>query len=153
MFNLLRKLMLGTVVALLAISAYAAEPDNQLEANKAAALGFYDQAFNGKDPEGAVGKYVGGYYRQHNPHAADGPEAFIAFVKWYTTEHPELRVDFKRVIAEGDLVVVHCHITTSPEARGDAVMDIFRFEDGKIVEHWDVVQPVPEESMNDNTMF
>jgi predicted SnoaL-like aldol condensation-catalyzing enzyme len=133
--------------------ALAAESTDRLEANKAAVQAFYDLAFNGKDPQGAVDRYVGDEYRQHNPFAGDGPQAFIDFVTAYTTEHPELRVEFKRCIAEGDLVVVHCNIKLKPEERGDAVMDIFRLADGKIVEHWDVVQPVPEQSANDNTMF
>jgi predicted SnoaL-like aldol condensation-catalyzing enzyme len=123
------------------------------EDNKTKVRDYYDLAFNQRRPEEAVEKYVGGYYRQHNPQAGDGPEAFIAFVKWFTETYPLLRVDFKRVIGEGDYVVTHCHITTSPEDRGTAVMDIFRLENGKIVEHWDVLQPVPETAANDNTMF
>ena len=85
--------------------------------------------------------------------AGDGPEPFISFVKWITTENPKLRFDFKRFVAEGDLVVVHSHLRPSPDARGTAVMDIFRLENGKIVEHWDVLQIVPETSANANTMF
>lgn len=85
--------------------------------------------------------------------AGDGPEPFIGFVKWFTSENPELRVEFKRFIAEGDLVVVHCHIIPAPGARGTAAIDIFRLHDGKIVEHWDVIQEVPEKAANANTMF
>lgn len=124
-----------------------------LAANKAAVRGFYDQAFNGQDPQGAVDKYVGAYYRQHNPMAGDGAEAFVEFVTAYTAANPDLSVEFKRFIAEGDLVVVHCNIRLTADDPGSAVMDIFRLEDGKIVEHWDVVQPVPAEAANGNTMF
>jgi predicted SnoaL-like aldol condensation-catalyzing enzyme len=114
---------------------------------------YYELAFNEGKPEEAVAKYQGDRYIQHNPQAADGPEAFIGFVNWYRGEHPELHVDIKRTVAEGDLVMTHGLITTSPEDRGTAAADIFRLEDGKIVEHWDVLQPVPEKAENDNTMF
>jgi predicted SnoaL-like aldol condensation-catalyzing enzyme len=101
-----------------------------------------------------VARYVGPVYIQHNPQAADGAQAFIDFVKFYTGQNPQLHVDIKRVIAECDLVVTHSNIKTSPDVRGDAVADIFRIDKhGKIVEHWDVIQPVPETSANDNTMF
>jgi predicted SnoaL-like aldol condensation-catalyzing enzyme len=126
---------------------------SNIETNKASVKAFYDLAFNQRQPEEAVRQYVGASYRQHNPMAGDGPEPFIGFVKWFTSENPELRVEFKRFIAEGDLVVVHSHMIPAPGARGTAVMDIFRLDDGKIVEHWDVVQEVPEKAANANTMF
>jgi predicted SnoaL-like aldol condensation-catalyzing enzyme len=100
-----------------------------------------------------VKRYAGSYYRQHNPNAGDGTEPFIGFVKWITGANPQLRVDFKRFIAEDDLVVVHSHNVPVPGTKGRAVIDIFRLEDGKIVEHWDVVQEVPETAKNANTMF
>ena len=123
------------------------------EQNKAIIREFYDLAFNQRQPEAAVAKHVGGMYRQHNPMAGDGPGPFIGFVKWFTGENPQMRFDFKRFIADGDLVAVHSHLRLSPEARGTAVMDIFRLENGKIVEHWDVLQEVPETAENQNTMF
>jgi len=124
-----------------------------LETNKQTVRAYYERAFNEGDPEDAVERYMGSRYIQHNPRAADGPEAFIGFVKWYRGEFPQLAVEIKRMIAEGDLVVTHGVIKTSPEDRGTAAVDIFRLEDGKIVEHWDVLQPVPETAENDNTMF
>jgi predicted SnoaL-like aldol condensation-catalyzing enzyme len=114
---------------------------------------YYELAFNDGRPEEAAAKYLGDRYIQHNPQAADGPDAFIGFVNWYRSEFPELHVEIKRTVAEGDLVVTHGVIKTSPEDRGTAAADIFRLEDGKIVEHWDVLQPVPESAENDNTMF
>jgi predicted SnoaL-like aldol condensation-catalyzing enzyme len=117
-------------------------------------VAYYTTAFNDKKPEEAVAKYGGPVYIQHNPLAADGFQAFIDFVKAYTGANPQLHVDIKRVIGECDLVVTHSHITTSPSDRGQAVADIFRLNrKGKVVEHWDVIQPVPETSANDNTMF
>ncbi|MCB1218718.1 nuclear transport factor 2 family protein [bacterium] len=125
----------------------------RLDANRETVLAYYDLSFNQGEPEKACELYQGEHYIQHNPHAADGAEAFIAFVNWFRGEHPELHMEFVRTIAEGDLVLTHSHQTLFPGDRGTAVMDIFRLEDGKIVEHWDVVQPVPEEAANDNTMF
>jgi predicted SnoaL-like aldol condensation-catalyzing enzyme len=123
------------------------------EAHKQTVVAYYTLAFNDKQPEEAVARYVGDRYIQHNPQAPDGPEAFIAFVRGFAGQFPELNIEIKRVIAEGDLVMTHGLITTSPDDRGTAAADIFRLENGKIVEHWDVVQPVPETAANDNTMF
>jgi predicted SnoaL-like aldol condensation-catalyzing enzyme len=126
---------------------------NETEHNKESVKAFYDLAFNQKQPEEAVKRYMGSYYRQHNPNAGDGAEPFIGFVKWITGANAALRVEFKRLIAEGDLVVVHSHNIPVPGTRGKAVIDIFRLENGKIVEHWDVLQEVPETAKNENTMF
>jgi predicted SnoaL-like aldol condensation-catalyzing enzyme len=126
----------------------------KLDRNKANVVAYYTTAFNHKNPELAVAKYGGPVYIQHNPQAADGFDAFIAFVKSYTQQFPQLHVDIKRVIGECNMVVTHSHITTSPDDRGNAVADFFRLNrKGKVVEHWDVIQPVPETSANDNTMF
>ncbi|HYF11042.1 MAG TPA: nuclear transport factor 2 family protein [Actinomycetota bacterium] len=120
-----------------------------LEANKQAVRSFYELSFNGKEPEEAVARYVGDRYVQHNPQAADGPEAFIGFVRAF----PELSVEIKRIVAEGDIVVTHGVVKFSADDRGTVAADLFRLEDGKIVEHWDVLQPFPEESANDHPMF
>ena len=125
-----------------------------LERNKANAVAYYETAFNDKKPEEAVAKYGGPVYIQHNPQAADGFQAFIDFVNFFTTQNPQLHVDIKRVIGECNMVVTHSHLTLSPSDRGSAVADIFRLNrQGKVVEHWDVIQPVPETSANNNTMF
>jgi predicted SnoaL-like aldol condensation-catalyzing enzyme len=125
-----------------------------IEANKRNVIAYYERAFNDHEPEDAVERYVGSEYIQHNPMAPDGTDAFIAFVRGYVEQFPELRVEIKRAIAEGDLVMTHGLLKTSPDDRGTAAADIFRVdENGKIVEHWDVLQPVPETSANDNTMF
>jgi predicted SnoaL-like aldol condensation-catalyzing enzyme len=126
----------------------------QVQRNKATVVAYYTTAFNDKKPEEAVAKYGGPVYIQHNPQAGDGFPAFIAFVKSFTTQFPQLHVDIKRVIGECNLVVTHSHITTSPQDLGQAVADIFRLNGkGKIVEHWDVIQAVPATSANNNTMF
>jgi predicted SnoaL-like aldol condensation-catalyzing enzyme len=127
--------------------------NEQLERNKRLVREYYELAFNEKKPEEAVAKYQGSYYRQHNPQAADGGQPFIGFVHYMMQTYPEMHMGIKRMVAEGDLVVTHSHLVRGPGDRGQAVMDIFRLEDGKIVEHWDVLQDVPEKSENNNSMF
>jgi predicted SnoaL-like aldol condensation-catalyzing enzyme len=124
------------------------------EQNKQNVIGFYTLAFNEKKPDEAVERYIGSEYIQHNPQAPDGADAFIQFVKAFTGQFPELMVEIKRAIAEGDLVMTHGLLKTSSDDRGTAAADIFRLdENGKIVEHWDVLQPMPETSANDHPMF
>ena len=122
-----------------------------LEQNKRTVVEYYELAFNGKEPEQAVERYVGDRYIQHNPQAPDGPEAFIGFVEAF----PDVHVDIRRVLGDGDMVVTHSLIKFSPQdAGGTVAADFFRLDrDGKIVEHWDVLQPFPEESANDHPMF
>jgi predicted SnoaL-like aldol condensation-catalyzing enzyme len=127
--------------------------DDQLEANKSIVREWQELALNQRKPEEAVAKYLGPHYRQHNPGAADGAEPFIAFVKRFAQTFPDFRMESKRIIAEGNYVVLHSQLIRKPGDRGMAVVDIFRLENGKIVEHWDVVQEVPETSANNNTMF
>lgn len=120
--------------------------------NKQTVVAYLEQALNQKKPAEAADAYLGPDYIQHNPQVADGAEAFVGFVTGFTQQFPDLHLDIRRVIAEGDLVVTHGLLTVAPGDRGTAVMDLFRLEDGKIVEHWDVLQPVPEDAANANAM-
>lgn len=127
--------------------------DDSEEANKEAVVAFYEMTFIDHKPEEAADKYIGDEYIQHNPNLPDGKKPFVDFFTGFFEKNPDARNEIKRVIAEDDLVVLHVHSKAGKDDSGRAVMDIFRLEDGLIVEHWDVMQPVPEESANDNTMF
>ncbi|UYV38633.1 ester cyclase [Rhodobacteraceae bacterium D3-12] len=123
------------------------------EQNKANAMAFYDMMFNQCAPREAITQYAGDSYIQHNPHVGDGKEAFIAYFEEMARDYPGKSVRFVRAIAENDLVVLHCH-QVWPNSDDYAGIDIFRFDDnGKVVEHWDVLQVITGTSANDNGLF
>ena len=124
-----------------------------LETNKKVVIDFYNKAFNEHKPTEAMQLFVGEKYIQHNPFVADGKKPFIDFFLDFYKKHPTAHADIKRVITEGNLVVLHVHSTLDEKDRGRAVMDIFRVENEKIIEHWDVGQVIPEKPANPNTMF
>jgi len=127
--------------------------NHDTEKNKKNAIAFYDLMFNKCKPAEAVEKYVGDRYIQHNPEVADGTQAFIAYFEKMGAQYPGKRVEFKRAVAGENLVVLHCH-QSWPGERDYAGMDIFRFDErGKIVEHWDVLQVIPDKMAHENGMF
>ena len=124
----------------------------QQEANKKNVVEFYEKALNQKDFD-AASRYLGPRYTQHNPVAADGAEGLKAFVQFLRDKFPDSHSEIKRVFADGDYVMVHVHAIREPGTRGRAIIDIFKLENGKIVEHWDVAQDIPEKAANQNGMF
>ncbi|CAN0645125.1 nuclear transport factor 2 family protein [Burkholderia cepacia] len=149
--------MAAALFAVSAAHAMAAGPtdartDAQQEANRRTVLEFYEKGLNEKDADGALA-YVGDRYVQHNPNAADVRDGFRQFVAFLRDKYPRSHSEIKRSFVDGDYVILHVHAVREPGTRGSAIMDIFRLENGKIVEHWDVNQPVPEQAANGNTMF
>jgi predicted SnoaL-like aldol condensation-catalyzing enzyme len=147
----MRTIIIGIIGMLLASPAFAADAATQ-EANKKTVLEFYEQGLNRKDFDAAV-KFIGPRYVQHNPTAPDGLEGFKAFLGFLREKFPDSHSEIKRVFADGDYVILHVHSVREKGSRGRAIVDIFKLEDGKIVEHWDVVQDIPEKSVNTNGMF
>jgi len=132
-------------------SSFATERSKQ-EVNKRIVTSFYQKALNEKNFEAAK-KYLGDRYVQHNPNAADGREGLEAYIRFLKKNYPNSKSEIKRVFADGDYVILHVHSVRAPGQRGRAIVDIFKIVKGKIVEHWDVVQEIPEKSANSNGMF
>lgn len=152
--------MIRTMIAIgfLALVAAAipqaqAADARQMETNKKNVVEFYNAVLNEKDFEKAS-KYVGATYIQHNPIGADGLDGIKGFINFLKEKFLQNKSEIKRVFADGNYVIVHVHAVREPGTRGNAIFDLFRLDDnGKIVEHWDAVQPIPEKSLNNNTMF
>jgi predicted SnoaL-like aldol condensation-catalyzing enzyme len=141
------------VVLVLSAPQASAADAKQMEINKKNVVEFYNAALNEKDFEKAS-KYLGATYIQHNPTAPDGPEGLKGFIAFLRDKFPNNKSEIKRVFADGNFVIVHVHAVREPGTRGNAIIDIFRLDDaGKVVEHWDAVQPIPEKAANSNGMF
>ncbi|MBR0751706.1 ester cyclase [Bradyrhizobium jicamae] len=141
---------LAAATAAGATPAHAA--DDVREANKRTVLAFYDAALNRSNIDEAAA-YLGPHFIQHNPRSKDGVEGFRALFQDLKTQFPGVRADVKRAFSDGDFVVLHVHAKLQPEDLGLAIVDMFRLEGGKIVEHWDVRQAIPETAANANGMF
>jgi predicted SnoaL-like aldol condensation-catalyzing enzyme len=148
------RIIIAGLVGLLTFAASPASATDAAtqEANKKTVLEFYEKGLNQKDFEAAA-TFIGPRYVQHNPTAPDGPEGFKAFLGFLREKFPDSHSEIKRVFADGDYVILHVHSVREKGSRGRAIVDIFKLENGKIVEHWDVVQDVPEKSVNTNGMF
>ena len=130
----------------------AASEAARLARNKQLVLALYQKLIGEKDFEGAR-RYMGDGYRQHAPYAADGHEGVRAWLEGFKAAFPNHRYEIKKVLAEGDMVVLHLHGMNGPNPHGESVVDFFRVENGKVVEHWDVIQPIPDSADNANSMF
>jgi len=133
-------------------AAYACSDEKQQAINKQNVVAFYNEVINNKN-FAAASAYLGSRYTQHNPTAADGPEGLKAFIQYLRDNYPKAHSDIKRVFASGNYVILQVHSVREPGTRGRAIFDLFKLEKGKIVEHWDAVQEIPEKSANVNTMF
>ena len=127
--------------------------DSKLDRNKRNVLAFYEAGINNKDFDAAA-QLIGDRYVQHNPAIADGAAGFKGRVDYIKETFPQLRAEVKNIFADGDYVIAHVHGVRVPGQRGTAIVDIFRLdEEGKLIEHWDVMQDIPEKAENANGMF
>lgn len=150
-----KSILLGLTLALvgcLPMGTSLAAGTPHFKNNKAAAEYFWNEVFN-KHDTAVIDTMVGPKYKQHSPEFADGKQAFKDGVTGFLKTYPDSSAVIKHIGADGDLVFIHNHIKLNKEDRGQAAVDIFRIKDGKIVEHWDVIQDIPEKTANDNTMF
>jgi len=147
-----RSAMLWALVASFVLSGSAFGESDQQATNKKAVVAFYEAGINRKD-FAAASQYLGPRYTQHNPNAADGPEGFKRCIEFLREKFPAAHSEIKKVFADGDYVILHVHAVREPGTRGNAIVDIFKLENGKIVEHWDVIQPIPEQAANNNGIF
>lgn len=125
--------------------------NQNLETNKKLVLAFYQKMFGDKDLS-AVDEYIVSDYIQHNPTVADGAEAFKEAAKKWFAGQPKTKIDVQHIGADGDFVFIHLK-NKNPDGSLKSTMDIFRIENNKIVEHWDVNQDVPANAANDHPMF
>ena len=140
------------MMGLVFLTGQTTAAETQQERNKRMVVEFYEKAINQKD-FAAASKYLGPQYIQHNPKAADGPEGLKAYLEFLKEKFPNSHSEIKQVFADGNYVILHVHAVRVPGTRGSAIVDIFRLEHGKVVEHWDVIQEIPETSANSNGMF
>jgi len=150
-----RSAMLWALVASFVLSGSAFGESDQQATNKKAVVAFYEAGINRKD-FAAASQYLGPRYTQHNPNAADGPEGFKRFIEFLREKFPAAHSEIKKVFADGDYVILHVHAVREPGTRGNAIVDIFKLENGKVVEHWDVIQEIPVAlfpPLNDNGLF
>jgi len=137
---------------LVASAAPARPRATETERNRAIVTAFADQFYGRRDVAGAFATFVVPDYVQHNPGLPDGRDAAVAALAPKFAARGA-RFDVKRIIVDGDMAVIHLHGRTDPATAGGAVADIYRLKDGKIVEHWDVIQPIPATSRNPHPMF
>lgn len=135
-----------------AVEATSASKSNLTETNKRNVETFWNGVFNQHDVS-FVDTYVGTVYIQHSPGFKDGKDSFKSAISGYLVQFPHSSAEIKRIVSDKDYVFIHNHVKLNPDDAGQAAVDIFRVKDGKIIEHWDVLQDIPENTENNNTMF
>ncbi|MBN9228480.1 MULTISPECIES: ester cyclase [Legionella] len=148
----MKKILMSLITGSLLIHSIAAVAGAIQEANKQIVTQFYQKALNEKDFDAAQ-NYLGAWYIQHNPLAQDGIDGLKNYINYLKKTYPQSHSEIKRILADGDYVIVHVHSVLEPGTQGRAIVDIFRLENNKIYEHWDVIQPIPAEAANSNGMF
>ncbi|MCW8398601.1 ester cyclase [Legionella sp. PATHC038] len=148
----MKKILLSLITGGLLIHSISGVAGSLQETNKHIVSQFYQKALNEKDFDAAQ-NYLGAWYIQHNPMAQDGIEGLKNYINYLKNTYPQSHSEIKRILADGDYVIVHVHSVLEPGTKGRAIMDIFRLENNKIYEHWDVIQSIPAESANSNGMF
>jgi predicted SnoaL-like aldol condensation-catalyzing enzyme len=150
---MLKKIIATMVISTFTIGSHAVYAENkELQDNKEIATKFFESIVNEKDFDSAS-QYLGPWYIEHDPDGTDGPSGLKAYIQFLRDTFPNSHVEIKRVIADGDYVIFHVHSILTPGTRGQAIVDIFRLKNHKVVEHWDVTQEIPEKSANPNGMF
>ncbi|WP_333803840.1 nuclear transport factor 2 family protein [Sulfurospirillum sp.] len=152
MLKLISTALIASFVALVPAATASDNTHAKEETNRQIVLDFYEKALNQKNLDAAM-PYLGNRYTQHNPNVKDGPDGLSNYIVFLREKFPQSHSEIKRSFAEGDYVILHVHAVREPGTLGRAIIDIFKLENGKIVEHWDVAQAVPEKSENNNTMF
>jgi predicted SnoaL-like aldol condensation-catalyzing enzyme len=148
----MKNIFITVLMALFMTQPAFATNNKQAEVNKQNVIEFYNAVVNKKDYTTAS-QYLGSRYTQHNPTAADGPEGLKQFIQFLNDKFPQSHSEIKQVYSDGDYVILHVHSVRTPQTLGRAIVDIFKLENHKIVEHWDVIQDIPEKSANQNGMF
>ncbi|MCW8408588.1 ester cyclase [Legionella sp. PATHC035] len=148
----MKKILMSLITSGLLIHSISGVAGSLQERNKHTVSQFYQKALNEKDFDAAQ-NYLGAWYIQHNPMAQDGIEGLKNYINYLKNTYPQSHSEIKRILADGDYVIVHVHSVLEPGTKGRAIVDIFRLENNKIYEHWDVIQSIPAESANSNGMF
>ncbi|KTD76578.1 ester cyclase [Legionella waltersii] len=148
----MKKVLLSSLSVSLMLYAVSGLAGSSQETNKQIVAQFYQKALNEKN-FAAAESYLGAKYIQHNPLAQDGKDGLKNYIAYLKKTYPQSHSEVKRIMADGDYVVVHVNSVLEQGTKGRAIIDIFRLENNKICEHWDVIQPIPAEAANTNGMF
>lgn len=150
--NKLLSYLVGASLSISMMSCFASFKTDDTLTNEEIATHFFQSIVNEKNFDSAA-NYLGDWYIEHDPQGHDGASGLREYIDFLQNNFPASHVEIKRTFAAGEYVIFHVHSRMHPEDRGQAIVDIFRLENGKVVEHWDVTQDIPEMSQNGNGMF